>query len=157
MEPATSSDRGLRANEIRSWLGWYLLITTGVLAASILLLGGTPILPIEHEDKISSFEIIIPFFLAQMSVVFSYYGGDAQPDDSVIHLPVFVVKGPPIVTWVVLGLTFFAMCAGGMTGSQLTPSGETFKGIITFVVALMNVSTVLVIARVFATPKRTTG
>lgn len=142
-------------NEIRRWIGLYMLGLASFLGVYILLLGDTWVLPLEKHDKTSAFEIIVPFLLAQLTIVFSYYGEAAPSED--ITLPPFIVKGPLLAVAFVLAATILFMAVGGYTASKGTPTGETFKAIVTFIVALMNASTVFVIGRVFAARNTRSG
>ena len=64
----------MTTDQIRNWMGWYMLVLTGVLGSYILLAGNTWLLPLEPQDQSAAFEIIVPFLLAQVAAIFSYYG-----------------------------------------------------------------------------------
>jgi hypothetical protein len=139
----------LEATAIRNWLGTYILVLTAVLGGYLLLAGGTWLLPLEPDDVTSSFEIVIPFLLSQVVIVFKFFAGDHPGTRSVAGMPSFFVKGPPLLA---TGLVFSAlavMATGGHSAATWTPSGVKFKAIVTFVVALLNASSAFVIAKYF--------
>ncbi|MGC4093296.1 MAG: hypothetical protein QM756_36475 [Polyangiaceae bacterium] len=124
----------MKASEVRTWLGLYVLVLTCCVGAWILLAGGSPLLPLEKHDVTSSFEIIVPFLLAQVAVVFRYYSGPPRKESIRRQLPPFIVKGPPLLVTGLLVLLAVLMAYGGVTGSKVTPSPEVFKGTLTFAV-----------------------
>jgi hypothetical protein len=138
----------MSANDIRNWLGAYVLFLAAILGG-YLFLAPASLLPLESTDRTSCFEVILPFLLGQVAAVYRFY---TDPD---VHtrsvggvIPAWAVKGPPIVVTVllVIELTMFAL-AGQSRGTPPTP--ELFKGLVTFCVALLNASTVFIITRYF--------
>jgi hypothetical protein len=139
----------MSAQDIRTWLGTYVLVLTAVLGAYLQLAGGSWLLPLENEDVTSSFEIVIPFLLTQVVIVYKFYTTDRTSNRAIPGMPGFLVKAPFALVTGILIITFATMAVGGRTGSRHTPSAAQFKGIVTFVVALLNASSVFVVARYF--------
>lgn len=142
------------ASEIRNWLGLYVLFLTGGVGA-FFFLAPEWILPLDSPDKNSSIEIVVPFLLGQVAAVYRYYSNrDNNMHKRLIHLPRWVVRAPPIMVTVILMTEFTIMIYGNVTRkANFIPSPETFKGLLTFCVALLNSSTVFVLTRYFDTGK----
>lgn len=138
----------MTADEIRKWLGAYVLILVVILGAYLFLAGGSWLLPLEAEDVTSTCQIIIPFLLAQVVTVYRFFTQDRPPRD-VGGMPRFFVKAPLLLATGVMGVAMLAIAVGGYTGAEWTPSGGQFKKVVTFVVSLLNASTVFVITRYF--------
>jgi hypothetical protein len=85
----------MAAKDIRNWIGAYVLFFSAFLGG-YLFLAPISILPLENSDRTSSFEIILPFLLAQVATVYRFY-----TDPNVNHrraisaMPVWAVN--PIV------------------------------------------------------------
>jgi hypothetical protein len=139
----------MKAEQVRRWLGSYVTTFVAILAMYILLAGDTWLLPLEPSDKIAAFEIVIPFLLAQVTMVFSYYGTNSPPDVGSVNLPPFLVKGPLLLATACLVVTMIFMAIGGYSSAAGTPSAQTFNGVLTFFVAFLSASSVFIIRRVF--------
>ena len=74
-------------NEIRNWLGPFFLGTTVVLGAYIILFGETVALPISSNDATSAFQIIIPTFIAQLTMAFRWIANPPTDGDTEIAMP----------------------------------------------------------------------
>jgi hypothetical protein len=131
---------------IRSWIGLYLLILTGAVGGTLLLAGG--VLPMNDADLTSCFEIIIPFLLGQLALTFRFYANPADHQTRV-KVPKWVVKGPPVIVTILLVAGFTVMIVGALRQSESVPSGEKFKALLTFCVALLNASTVYITTKYF--------
>jgi hypothetical protein len=141
------------SHEIRNWLGLYVLCLTAFLGGYSFL-APDRILPLEANDRLASFEIILPFLIAQVSAVYRFYSDDKASSRSIhSQIPTWVVKAPPILVTTLLAVELLQFAIAGLGRSQ-PPSAETFKGLLTFCVALLNVSTVLVISRYFEVSKK---
>jgi hypothetical protein len=138
-------------HEIRNWLGLYVLCLTAFLGGYSFL-APDQILPLEANDRVASFEIILPFLIAQVSAVYRFYSDD-RAGSTGSRIPSWVVKTPPILVTVLLVVELILFAVAGLQRSK-PPSPETFKGLITFCVALLNVSTVLIISRYFEAAKK---
>jgi hypothetical protein len=87
---------------IRGWIGAYVLALTAVLGG-YLLLAPDILLPLEASDKTSSFEIILPFLLAQVAAVYRFYTDQDARKRLVSHrIPKWAVKGPPLLVTLLL-------------------------------------------------------
>ena len=138
----------MHANDVRNWLGAYVLILTALLGG-YLFLAPLALLPLELTDRTSSFEIIIPFLLGQVAAVYRFYTDtDASHRMIGTRLPSWVVKAPPILVTLLLIVVLTQFAYAGIQ-REIPPSAETFKGLVTFCVALMNASTVFIISRYF--------
>lgn len=139
----------MKSSEIRSWLGLYVLIFTAVVGGYFFV-APSIMVPLEMPDKIASTEILLPFLLGQMAVVFRFYSSSSGHKDRRVNIPVWVVKAPPILVSIVLLSELVLMAIGGLTRrADLIPYPESFKAFLTFCVAFLNASTVFVITRYF--------
>jgi hypothetical protein len=138
------------ADQIRNWLGIYFLGTTAVLGTYIILFQQTVLLPISSEDASSAFKIIIPTFIAQLTVVFKWIANPPKIDTSEIIMPRWAVMGPPIIVlfMLIISLTYIIIDQGRSNG------GEIFKNVVTFCVSLLSATSVFVISTVFGMPSQ---
>lgn len=142
-----SESAGMPAEQVRNWLGMYVLCLTAAIAAW-LLLSPQRWLPIEPADRIASGEIVLPFLLGQISAVFRYYSNDSSRETITLQIPPWVVKVPPIVvTLLVIGQAAQMLASGYGVSDGATV--EQLRAVLTFSVALLNASTVFVLARYF--------
>ncbi|MGO8255573.1 hypothetical protein ACC792_32000 [Rhizobium ruizarguesonis] len=134
------------AKDVRNWLGIFFLGTTSVLGAYILLFQQTMLLPVSSEDAQSAFKIIIPTFLAQLTIVFKWFA-DPPKNVTAIRLPPWVVIGPPIAIVGILMMTiiYLVVDQGKSTG------GATFTNVVTFCVSLLSATSVFIVTAVFNT------
>jgi hypothetical protein len=139
---------------VRDWLGLYVLVLTGIVG-TYLLVAPDPILPLDSEEKTASFEIIIPFLLAQVTAVFRYFT-HTRPSEQPIPIPTWVVKAPPIIASMSLMVGFLIMGFGGVLKASWVLSPGQFKGLLTFVVSLLSASSLFVITRYFEVEKPAT-
>ncbi len=58
----------MTTTEVRNWLGIFFLGMTSALGAYIILFQETRALPIFSKDASSAFQIIIPTFIAQLTI-----------------------------------------------------------------------------------------
>jgi len=140
----------MTAKEVRNWLGIYFLLATTIVGTFILLAGGSPLLPIEKPDKSSAFQIIVPVFMAQLALIFRFFAtGEQTPNEKLVSMPAWVIKGPPLVIVAIFAVTVLVMAVGNAQAALWTPSGEEFKGVVTFCVSLLNATTVLLVGSYF--------
>lgn len=140
----------MKISEIRNWLGLYFLIITGILGAYILLCSETPLLPISKAEATSSFEIIIPVLVAQITAIFKWYSVERKVEDVVVEIPTWVIKGPPIMVTIILLLSITNLVVGNLgEGKTWAISPDSFKGVITFCVTLLNATSIFIIMRFF--------
>jgi hypothetical protein len=132
-------------------LGLFFLLTTGILGAYISLFGETVLLPIARNDAMSDFQIIIPVFAAHLTIIFKWFTSEAvDEEDAMVNLPKWVVIGPPGMVVFILLLTIgwlISSNSGEKPGGWIDAS--SFKGILTFCVALLNCTTILKIIKYF--------
>ncbi len=142
----------MTASQVRNWLGLYVLFLT-VFLGGYSFLAPDYMLPLESSDRTASFEIILPVLIAQISVVYRFFtDADAARRSSLKDVPTWVVKAPPILVSLLLAVELVLFAVAGIRRGK-PPSPETFKGLLTFCVALLNATTVLVITRYFVSTK----
>jgi hypothetical protein len=136
------------ADQIRNWLGIFFLGTTSVLGAYIILFQQTSLLPISSEDASSSFKIIIPTFIAQLTVVFKWIANPPRSDTVEVRMPKWAVMGPPIIVLgiLIVTLSYLIVDQGKSNG------GEIFKNVVTFCVSLLSATSVFIVTAVFSLP-----
>jgi hypothetical protein len=133
---------------VRNWLGAFFLGTTAALGAYIILFQETKALPISSKDATSAFQIIIPTFIAQLTIAFRWIANPpANSEDDKIILPRWAVIGPPIAVIAILIATITLLISD--SGESLD-SGAIFKNAVTFCVSLLSASTAFIISRVFS-------
>ena len=141
----------MSAGEIRRWIGAYVLILTVVLGGYFTLASGTWLLPFESGDVTSASEIVLPFLLGQVVLVYKFYTGNP---DSVRHLrkiPAFFVKAPLIAVSGLFLICLVMVAIGGYMGAAWTMSASQFKAAVTFAVAMLNSSTIFISTKYFET------
>jgi len=140
--------------DIRNWLGLYFLTTTSIFGAYVLLAGGSSLLPIERQEAVDTFEIIIPVLLGQLTIIFQWFGANnPSSDDEIVDMPKWVVKGPPIIVAIILTIAVLVLILGNLgEGKQWAITPDAFKGVVTFCVSLLNATTVFIISRFFNPP-----
>jgi uncharacterized membrane-anchored protein len=138
----------MMASDVRNWLGIYVLILVGVLGGYCFLAPAS-LLPLETGDRVAAFEIILPLLIAQLSVIYRFYTDHSEDQGQDFKsVPSWAVKAPLIIVSCLLLVEFVLFGVAGMTRVR-PPSAETFKGLVTFCVALLNASTVLMITKYF--------
>ena len=137
--------------EVRNWIGVYTLLLAS-MAGAYLLLARPPLLPLDSESISSGFQILIPVLLAQVVTAWRFFAATTADNDDKVPIAPFIVKLPPIVVTALLLLLFLLLGIGGMTGASWTPTGEQFKGTLTFAVSILNATTVFVVSRFFQSP-----
>src|SRR5207249_1364160 len=98
------------------------------------------LLPLESADRTAAFEIILPVLIAQVAAVYRFFtDANAHHKAAELNLPVWVVKAPLLLVTLLLLIEFVLFGAAGIRRDK-PPSAETFKGLLTFCVALLNAS-----------------
>jgi hypothetical protein len=145
----------MTAKDTRNWLGKYFLLTTSVLGGYVLLCGETPLLPIRRAEALDCFQIVVPVLVGQLTIIFRWFAvGDKIQDDAPVDMPDWVVKGPPLIVIALISAAAIALVAGNVgKGSSWAPSPESFKGMVTFAVSLLNATTIFILARYFEAAK----
>lgn len=142
-------NRGMDATDVRNWLGLYVLILTAAIGAYFFV-APRMLVPLERPDQIAAAEILTPFLLGQVAAVFRFYSSPRRHKTKPINIPRWVVKVPPALVSILLGVELVLMGIGGVTRNvRLIPDPDAFKALLTFCVALLNASTVFVITRYF--------
>jgi hypothetical protein len=146
----------MSSSQVRNWLGLYVLCLT-VFLGGYSLLAPDVLLPLESADRTASFEIILPLLVAQISLVYRFFiEPDAPHRISVRDIPGWVVKAPPLLVSLLLAAELILFAFAGIQRRQ-PPSPEMFKGLVTFCVALLNATTVLIITRYFGSATNNQG
>jgi hypothetical protein len=138
----------MNANAIRNVLGMFFLGTTGALGAYIILCRESAWLPISKEDGTSAFQIVIPPFLAQVTIVYRWFSSPPpKTDDDDVLMPKWVVLAPPLMIIGILIATIAWLLAD--RGKTQDP-GSLFKNAVTFCVSILAATSVYIAARVFS-------
>lgn len=146
----------MSTSQVRNWLGLYVLSLTAALGGYSFLAPDF-LLPLEPGDRTAAFEIILPLLIAQISVVYRFFTDpDAGRRTSLKHTPSWVVKAPLLLVSLLLSAELILFAVAGVRRSR-PPSPETFKGLVTFCVALLNATTVLVVTRYFGATTTSQG
>ena len=147
----------MTAKEIRDWLGKYFLLSTIIIGGYILLFAGryTVLLRIDWQTGMDCFQIIIPTLVGQLTIIFRFFAtAQTIKDDTIVDIPSWVVKWPPLLLIALLVVTIVAMALGNVAeGQPWSPLQDQFKLIVTFYVTVLNATTVFVISRFFEVPK----
>ncbi|WP_313167399.1 hypothetical protein [Massilia oculi] len=137
-------------DQARRWLALYFLILTAALGAYILIAAGTVALPISRQDGNDAFKIIIPVLCGQLTVMFQWLSHIETPDDRPCPIPVWAIKAPPMICLAILAVAVAVLVAGNpLESSNVGLSTADFKGVLTFIISLLNCSTVYLVARLF--------
>lgn len=146
----------MKPSAIRNFLGIFYFGTTAFLGGYIAIFGneefGTVMLPIKAVDAQAAFQIIIPTFIAQLTIIFKWYSSPPSVNDRKISIPKWVVKGPPVVV-IILIVTMMTVIIT-VHGNGIS-SGKIFKNVIMFSTSLLGATSVYIISRVFAEAKDT--
>lgn len=145
-------------NDARKWLALYFLITTVSTAGIILLFGGGDLVPLEESDVTNSFEIVVPVLLGQVTVIFQWLARQdiAEAENVSCPLPPWAIRTPPLLAIGVMVLAVVMLFLSNRPETTWIRFGpERFQATLTFVVALLNASTILLVSRLFPseTPK----
>lgn len=145
----------MKTKDVRNWLGIYFLLITGILGAYLLLFGETILLPIAKQEAMDVFQIVIPVFIGQLTIIFRWFAGFTKvDDDEVIDIPAWVVKGPPLLVIGILFVAVVSMVVGNLYSSeQWTTSPGQLKVIVTFCVSILNATTIFIVGGYFKPPK----
>jgi hypothetical protein len=133
----------------RNWLGIYFLGTTAALGVYILLFAQTKLLPVSSADAASAFKIIIPMFVAQLTIAFKWIASPPTNVAAVTSIPRWAVIGPPIIVDAILIITITYLIIDQGSSAD---AGQTFINVVTFCVTLLSASTVFIVAVIFAAP-----
>ena len=139
------------ASEVRNWLGIYLLVFMGVFGGVLLLAG--QFLPLESEEVTSCFQIMVPFLAGQVVTVSRYFTGHARTSASELPVPAWLVKIPLIMVTALLAVGLVMLFVGGGLQATWVPSPGQFKGLVTFSVTVLTITSVVVIAKYFEVSK----
>lgn len=145
----------MKTKDVRNWLGIYFLLITGILGGYLLLFGETVLLPMTKQEAMDVFQIVIPVFIGQLTIIFRWFAGfNTADDDEVINIPPWVVQGPPLLVIGILIVALVSMIVGNFYSSQQwTTSPGQFKVIITFCVSILNATTIFIVGGYFKPPK----
>lgn len=146
--------------QARKWLGLYFLLTTSVTGAVILLFGGGTFVPLDEKEVTNSFQIVIPVLLGQLTVIFQWLGRQnaIAEDDLPCPVPSWAIRTPPIAGAVIMLAGVLMLFLSNSEGTRWLKFGPArFQSTLTFVVALLNASTIVLVARLFpSSPARAT-
>jgi hypothetical protein len=145
--------------DIRNWPGKYFLGITLVIGGYILLFAETKALPgLSRDQAWKVFQIIVPVLVGQLTIIFRWFGNGqrAQPAEAkVTGIPEWVVKGPPLLTSGFLVLMVALMVVGNNRENPWGPAADSVSALVTFVVTVLNATTLFVVAGFFEANKET--
>src|SRR5260370_40500303 len=141
----------MKMKHVRNVLGPFFLITTAFIGLYVLLFKGGPLLPIESADGIASLEIIVPVFVGQLAIVVGTYG--KMSDKEVIPVALWVIFMPPVIVVIMFAAVISYIVWSNNPNHPLDNVGETFRGVITLAISLLNATTIIVIST-FLTKKK---
>ena len=113
--------------EARRWLGIYFVSITGVTGVFLLMFSGTRLLPLTPEEATSSFQIIVPVLIGQLTVIFQWVARakDDAGRDMQSPVPGWAVKLPPVVALIIIVISVVALCIANREGVNWSVSPET--------------------------------
>jgi hypothetical protein len=140
----------MSVSNIRDWLGKYFLYVTSSLGVYILIFGQpTYLLPIGRSEAMDVLQIIIPTFIAQLTLITLWFTRENRSSaKTILHVPIWLIKGPPTIFIVIISFTILLMIVGEATNSW-RPSTDTLKAVVTLGITLLNTTTIYVVARYF--------
>jgi hypothetical protein len=142
------SAKDMGASAIRNWLGPYMLGLT-FLVAGYFFLAPADILALGDGDKHAAGEILVPFFVGQLTLIYQYYG-DNPPRDAPTNIPKWAVMGPLVLVTILFVAIVVLMAVGQQTNHKdLIPAPEPLKGVLTAIVTILNATSAYIITRVF--------
>jgi hypothetical protein len=136
----------------RRWLGLYFLLASTGLGLFLLLFTGSAILPLDAADGSAAFQILLPVFVGQLTVIFRWIAGignEAKDANAACSIPGWAVRIPPILAVTIVVCAAFALAAANSPTSTLKTSPETFKASVTFAVTILNATTVYLVTKLF--------
>lgn len=142
----------MKIGTARKWIGIYFLLTTVFVGCFLLFFNSSSILPITQEEANSSFQIIIPVLVGQITVIFQWFSlTTTQPGDieKTSPIPGWLIKLPPLLVLFIIVLATVTLALANSPDSTLSVSPNTFKSAITFSVTLLNASTVFLVTKLF--------
>jgi hypothetical protein len=147
----------MKMEDARRWLGIYFLLFTAILGAYMLIFSETPLLPISKSEAQDAFQIVVPVFLGQVTIIFQWITANLGNDkDATINVPSWVIRMPPIIAVCIVGAACMALVlanlnTNGSTHWRMSP--EIFKNAVTFAVSILNASTIFLVAKIFPQTK----
>lgn len=144
----------MKFNEIRNWIGIYFLLLTSILGGYIILFKGGPLLPIDENEAMDSFKMIIPTLVSQVVVIFKWFSSEWNNDETKnenFQFPNWLVKLPLIVTSTLIFITIIFLILGNYYQEDFIVSinDETFKNILIFSLSILNATSIIIISKVF--------
>ena len=143
------------ATSARRWLAIYFLLVTSITGGYLLLFAESWLLPISREDATAAFEIVIPVLIGQLTVMFQWIGQLDGSSESARRSPIppWAIKLPPAIVATLLAVSVLVLVLGNLRQDiQVGLSPDQFKAIITFAVAMLNGTTIFLVAKLF--PKK---
>jgi len=143
----------MKQTDIRNWLGIYFLTLTASVGAYILIFQETKLLPIAKSDGVSSFQIIVPVLVGQLTVIYRWIGGarQLQENEQEIDIPTWAVKGPPLAVIGIMAASIASLVVGNYSAGGGWMDSDSFKAALTFCVAILNATSVLLVMKLFST------
>ena len=141
----------------QKWLALYFLFVTVGLGTYILIFPETDFLPVGKDEARAAFQIIIPVLLGQLAIIFQWIGqASAVKDDEPSPIPGWAIKAPAISAMAIVMVVIIALVVLNYTKST-RPLATMFSNGITFAVAILNVSIIYLVGRLFPHKKSSVG
>ena len=145
----------MKPDQVREWIGKYFLLVLSLAAGYIYIFAESPLLPISRSEAFAAGETIIPVFLGQLALIYRwYFSADAIDSANDVCVPPWLVKWPPLLAVLLIGMAVGSLVASNATGSRWAPDPETFRRVVVFSVSLLNVTTIIVITRYFGSREK---
>lgn len=138
--------------QAQRWLGLYFLIITSVIGVYVLVASETVALPISHAEGAQAFQIIIPMFLGQITVMFRWFGHqDSKHLADLAPIPTWAIVTPPILAALIIVSAAVALIINNLTSTNGVSGIQTsaFNTAVTLSVGILNASTVFLVTRLF--------
>lgn len=138
--------------QAQRWLGLYFLIITAVMGTYILIFPGTRALPVSREEAEHAFQVIIPVFIGQLTIIFQWLGArDSKISNEIVGIPAWAIVTPPIIAVFIVASVVAALAINNVLSETGADGINTsaFNAAVTFAVGILNASTVFLVARLF--------
>ncbi len=133
----------------RKWLALYFLLFTVIIGLYVLIFAESVLLPLSSSDAGDVFRIIVPVLLGQVTIVFQWIANSDRESRRICPIPRWAIVCPALLSSTVILVTALAMAIGNFNDIGFGVSPDAFKTSVTLAVAILNASTVFLVARLF--------
>lgn len=145
----------MNAGQVRTWLGLYFLVVTGLVGTYLLIFPGSRVLPLTDEEGAATFQIIVPVLVGQLAMSFKWFTDNALKRDGTrpMNMPAWIVKLPPLMAVGVLVIANIALVLSNRSSPLLEFAPKSFQAAVTFCVTILNATTLVLTAQYFRQPE----